>query len=788
MVIIFFVLGLVAINFQYTFGQSTGTKISVTKHKQDMKYAPGEVIVKFKSVKINLKTSGGKLRAQNFAAQENMAAIDMLSNNNIAVMTIEGNESVEQKIIQLQSDPNVEYAQPNFVYKIQMANPNDTDFAKLRGLKNGGQNVNGTVGISGADIHRNEAMDIFSGNGNAATTGTIVAVIDIGVNYNHIDLMHNMRSGVNCVSYTGANLGGCLYGYDFYETGDNDPFPNGNDSHGSHVAGTIGASMNNATGVVGVNPNVKIMAIRAGSGQYLFTDDIIEGINFAKYNGAKIINASRGGGATGCIDNRGYWDQFLYETIRDFPGLVIAAAGNDGYEHLSGYFSTPSDFSATTSCWTGLDNILGVAATDQNDVLTSWSDFSSGSIHVGAPGENIYSTVLANGYDYSNGTSMATPHVAGLASLVWSYRPDLNYSDIKNAIIQGGDSLVSLSGKTVSGKRINAYTTLFNLTAAATGSIVFLSGGITNTTGVYLRLSASKMGTYQLSGADMIGVFTGNIGLTGLDVFVQLTTGDDVKNVGVIFFDTIGKQSQLYTASIILDTTSPSVPLLLSPISGTNISGSVNLLWNASVDTGGMSGYYYEVSNDSGMSNVILTGIISVTGGSLNLFSGDTYYRRVRSFDIFGQNSDFSQTGNFVLLRDIWPDIFIFNSVNSAELTTEYISNQIIIHGIYTGSQIAITGGTYQLNNTGNFISTTGTVYSGDTVKIKLTSSSSYSIQTAAILDIGGITGSFAVTTKSAPSSPGGGGGGGGGTPTFTGLSQTGVLPPPTTMKTSTVY
>lgn len=140
-------------------------------------------------------------------------------------------------------------------------------------------------GISGtidADIDAPEAWAL-----NEGTNGTvIVAVIDSGVAYNHPDLLGNMWNGSSCVSDTGAALGGCNYGYDF-EDSDKTPLPT-TSSHGTHVAGTIAAIKNNSKGSVGVAPNAKIMAIKSS----LTTVDNVKSINFARYNGAKVINAS----------------------------------------------------------------------------------------------------------------------------------------------------------------------------------------------------------------------------------------------------------------------------------------------------------------------------------------------------------------------------------------------------------------------------------------------------------------------------------------------------------------
>jgi len=146
---------------------------------------------------------------------------------------------------------------------------------------------------------------------------------------------------------------------------------------------------------------------------------------------------------------------------------------------------------------------------------------------------------------------------------------------------------------------------------------------------------------------------------------------------------------------------------------------------------------------------------------------GYIFMRKILSksqiFDIVWWNSSFSQTWDFTLLRDSRPDTFTFTSIDSTELNTEYTSNQITITWIHTGSQISIAGWTYQLDNTWSFISTTWIAYSWTTVKVKLASSSSYSSQVMATLNVGEIYWNFTVTTKSAWGGGGGGWGGGGG-------------------------
>ncbi len=382
------------------------------------------------------------------------------SKEHISVVKVDTGKSVEDTVRNLQSDPNVEYAEPDYVRDVATISTNDTDKDLLWALDNTGQEINGDwddiTGTAGADMNAPEAWSISEGNSNPP----IVAVIDIGVLYTHPDLAANMWDGTNCKDNTGAALGGCNHGYD-YQSNDKSPLPSSSDFHGTHVSGIIGAVKNNNLGVVGIAPHAQIMAVRFS----LTVSSEVKAIDFATQNGAKIINASFGGAG---------FSQAEYDAIsrfKDAGGLFVAAAGNGGCDELgddndgthidcntdlpvSPSHNYPSDYD--------LPNILSVAATDQNDLITEFSNFGTTSIDVGAPGENILSTVLSNGYGYASGTSMATPYTAGLAALIWGYNNNLSYTDIKNIILNSGDANTSLAGKTVSGKRVNAQKSLFD--------------------------------------------------------------------------------------------------------------------------------------------------------------------------------------------------------------------------------------------------------------------------------------------------------------------------------------
>lgn len=702
---------------------------------QGQRYVADEVIVKFKPWSIDLQKNSGIKSMQNFAANQELSSENSIPAQNISVMKIEDGQSVAEVIQDLQNDPSIEYVQPNFVYTLAISDPDDPWFPLQWGLKNA---------LTGKDIGRNMAMDIWSGNADQNTTGTIVAVIDNGVHRAHTDLVQQMRDGSNCLSYTGMMIWWCLGWASFFASNFAlDPTPLSSENHGTHIAGIIAAQMGNSTGIVGVNPWAKVMWIRVD----LTTIEIIKAISFATYNGARVINASRWGTWLTCESVR---DTSLYEAIRDFPWLFVTAAWNANKQHLSGWFMIPADFGRDTECRSGLSNIISVMATTSGDVRSSFSDFGTG-IDISAPGSSIYSAI-EGWYAYADGTSMATPFVAGVASLARSMRPELSYLDIKQAVLDQAEFVLALSWFVQSGRRLNAYNTLYQLIVQPNWSLSFLSWEKTLTTGTYVHLTSSKTGSYLLSWIGLENFLTWDIFLSWIDVFVTLTSNTGQKHIEATFFDVFGKESQVYTASILLDFDPPVPPILISPISWQYVSGMIHFSWEDATDPSWVSGYYMEISSDSGMNTFVWTGINSTSGYSISLFTWETaYYRRVKTLDHRGQYSAFSTTGDFFLLWDSIPDAFSFTGISNVELSTEYTSSPMTVQWITTGSVISIIWGTYQLNNEGSFVSASGVVYSGTTVKVKLNSSSTYSSSSSAILTIWSVTWSFAVQTKANP-------------------------------------
>lgn len=342
--------------------------------------------------------------------------------------------SVAQALAAYRANPNVLYAEPD--YRIHLEGiPNDPDFSSLWGLNNTGQ----AGGTPDADIDAPEAWDITTGN-----RSTIVAVIDTGVDYNHPDLAANIWTNPDEIPGDGIDNDGNGYvddvhGYDFVN---HDADPMDDQGHGTHVAGTIGAVGNNGVGVAGINWQVQIMALKfldaTGSGS---TSDAIDALNYAVANGATIVNASWGGDP---------YSQALYDAIRnarDAGVIFVAAAGNNGANNDQAPFY-PAGYD--------LANIIAVAATDRNDRLASFSNYGATTVDLAAPGVDILSTKPNNTYQTASGTSMAAPHVAGVAALVRGLHPDWTYQQVIDQVLNSVDSVPGLAGRTATGGRLNA--------------------------------------------------------------------------------------------------------------------------------------------------------------------------------------------------------------------------------------------------------------------------------------------------------------------------------------------
>lgn len=425
------------------------------------KHVPGELIVKLKD------GASVESLAQSFQGASLDREIKLSSGELYVVKFNESLVSIDALAKQMNERAEVEYAEPNFIYEIikPIVNSNvldeilsyntssdegvyytpaDEKFGQLWGLNNTGSNGPRNVSaVEGADVDAVRAWEITQGD-----RAIKIAVIDTGIDYNHPDLRDQMwtneaeANGEPGVDDDGNGYVDDIHGYDFAND-DGDPIDG--HSHGTHCAGTIGAS-HNAIGVAGVMRDVQFVAVKflsdSGSGS---TEAAIKAIDYATQAGVDIMSNSWGGGGR---------SQALQEAIEraNEAGIVFtAAAGNS---------STDNDSSPHYPSNYNVDNVISVAATTAADELASFSCYGRSTVHIGAPGHEILSTVKDGKYASYSGTSMATPHVTGVIGLFLSENKDLTPLQVRNKVMVTSDPVAALRGKTINAGRINAYNLL----------------------------------------------------------------------------------------------------------------------------------------------------------------------------------------------------------------------------------------------------------------------------------------------------------------------------------------
>jgi len=364
--------------------------------------------------------------------------------------------------------PGVAYVEPDFVIAPRRV-ANDASFPQLWGLNNTGQ----SGGLADADIDAPEAWDVTTGSRNV-----VVAVIDTGIDYTHPDLAANAwrnpgEVAGDRIDNDGNGFVDDVYGWDF---ANNDANPMDDEGHGTHVAGTIGAVGDNGTGVVGVNWQVSIMALKFlganGSGT---TSAAVAAVNYAtrmrRDFGVNVVatNNSWGGGG---------FSAALRDAIAaggDAGILFVAAAGNDA-ANTDVAPEYPASYAGTA--------VMSVAATDRSNRLSSFSNFGATSVDLGAPGSSILSTVPGGGYATYSGTSMAAPHVTGVAALLLSADPAQSAAALRERLIthavpvlgSGRSDLFGFgylnAATSLARSRARAERTQLQLVNAATGDTV----------------------------------------------------------------------------------------------------------------------------------------------------------------------------------------------------------------------------------------------------------------------------------------------------------------------------
>jgi len=591
-------------------------------------YAPGEILIKYRE---------GANNAVIHTATS-VARIERLPGLRWQHLHLPPDLTVEQALAHYRQQPEVEYAEPNYyAYKAETL-PDDPSYSLQWGLQN---------------MQAERAWDEAQGSND-----TVIAVVDTGIFYDHPDLAANMWINPDETAEDGLDNDGNGIIDDIYGVNYNGTLFNGKvkdddtaDWHGTHVAGIAGAVGNNGRGIAGVNWQVRLMAVKVlhGDNGAGTTADIIKGIDYAIAKDAHVINLS--------LTIPGY-STALAEALgrADTEGkLTVSAAGNA---------NTNNDFTPYSPAAIRTPNNIAVAAINSSDGKANYSNYGRLTVDLGAPGgesspttSGIYSTIGTlsssdfDNYNYLAGTSMATPHVSGLAALILAKTVaeglELTHHQVKARILNGARKLPALDGITISGGTADAYASLTVEDKPAVFRVVPSSayaGDTLTITGVNF---GSATGTVNVGTLEFPVPTAWSDGAVQVTVPTELPTSYgrlQVNGEGNGFF--VRRLNRLPTATLTVDSASGSAPLTVSltaSASDTDGSiasyewdlgdgvfaqdtGTVNTLQHTYTNAGDYTLRVRVSDNDGGTATATALLTVSSTGGDSRCFIATAAY------------------------------------------------------------------------------------------------------------------------------------------------------------------
>jgi subtilisin family serine protease len=389
-------------------------------------------------------------------------------------------------------------------------------------------------------------------NGFIGSSDIYIGVIDEGIQYTHPDLIDNIWDNpfdpIDGVDNDGNGKIDDTQGWDFYSN-NRTVYDGTSDDHGTHVAGTIGATGGNGSGVVGINWDVTLISTKflgAGGGT---TSAAIQALDYLTdlktRHGLNIVatNNSWGGGGF----SQGLLDAITRAANQDI--LFIAAAGNSGSNNDSSAFY-PATYDTTAGA--GYDAVISVASITNTGARSSFSSYGATTVDLGAPGSTIASTVPTNAYAYYSGTSMSTPHVTGAVALYAAANPGLSALDIRNAVLNSTTPTPSLAGITVTGGRLNVSALLGTptpLPSLSIGDVTVTEGNSGSTIANFVvTLSAASTNPVTFDFATANGSATSGSDFGGGSGSLEIAAGQTSVNVSIpVFGDTDIEGDETFT-------------------------------------------------------------------------------------------------------------------------------------------------------------------------------------------------------------------------------------------------
>lgn len=406
-------------------------------------FVPGEIIVKLKGSSKTMKSQAFIGKA---VSEQSMSLKGSWSGLNMHHFKLNNDGEMTAKLAELQADPDVEYAEPNYIVRlspIKVGSEVAISMAEARASAVGANSTEGAMAQTNAPIQLANAWSAET----VDRSPPVVAIIDTGVDLNHEIFVSSGALWVNSGEIPNNGVDDDRNGYidDIngwnFAAGNNSP--RDDDNHGTHVAGIVLGSTQDILAYPLAPAKIRIMALKFldanGVGT---TSDAVKAIYYAVNNGARVLNNSWGGG--------GYSNSLVDAVAYAYSkrAVFVAAAGNS---------SLNNDVSPTYPASYSVPGIMSVAATTDADNLASYSNYGVSTVHLGSPGSSIWSSLRNQAYGRSSGTSMAAPFVSGIAAMVVRENPQLSAYQVKQIILSGAQQISSLQSKTITKARLNAY-------------------------------------------------------------------------------------------------------------------------------------------------------------------------------------------------------------------------------------------------------------------------------------------------------------------------------------------